>query len=85
MAVYNGSSEYVFEIKDTPLLLEKWHSINFKLSTENEITVDLDGNIFLAKADFPRAYSNIGHFIGSCAGVNNFLTGRMKYLRITSH
>jgi hypothetical protein len=83
-AVYNGSSEYVFEIKDTPFLLEKWHSINFNLSPENEITVDLDGNVFSAKADFSRIYSNAGHFIGSCAGVNNFLTGRIKKLRITS-
>ena len=83
-AVYNGSSEYIFEIKDAPLKLEKWHAVNLKLSPENEITIELDGNTFSAKADFYRVYSNAGHFIGSCAGVNNFLTGKIKNLRILS-
>ncbi len=84
VAVYNGSSKYLFEMKNSPLILKKWHSINLKISPENKISVDLDGNIFSAKAIFPRTYSNSGHFIGSCGGVNNFLTGKIKDLRIVS-
>ena len=83
-AVYNDSSEYVFEIKDSPLQLKKWHSVNLKLSPENEIIVVLDGNVFSSKAPFFRIYSNSGHLIGSCAGVNNFLNGRIKNLQISS-
>ncbi|MCF6177192.1 MAG: hypothetical protein L3J71_15660 [Victivallaceae bacterium] len=84
VAVYNGSREYVFEIEDTPLLPETWHSINLKLTPENKITVDLNGNVSSAKADFPRIYSNSGHFIGSYAGISNCLTGRIKNLQIFS-
>lgn len=82
--VYNGSWEYVFEAKDCSLRLRKWHSIKLKLSPENNISISLDGNVFSAKADFPRVYSDVGHFIGSCAGVSNFLVGRIKNLRISA-
>jgi hypothetical protein len=83
VAVYNENNDYIFEIKATPLALGKWHSINLKIMPDNKIIVNLDGNVAVGQAGFPRLYSNSGHFIGSCAGVNNFLTGKIKNLNIT--
>ncbi|MFA7185693.1 MAG: laminin G domain-containing protein [Victivallales bacterium] len=82
VAVYNGDDEYVLEIEDHLPEPGKWHSVNLKLSPDNEISVTLDGRTFSGKAGFSRTYSNIGHFIGSCAGVADFFTGRIKNLRI---
>jgi hypothetical protein len=84
VAVYNKNSEYILEIKDAVLELGKWHSIIFRLNPKNEVNVSLNEKTFTGKADFPRLYSNAGHFIGSCAGVTNFLTGRIKNLQIHS-
>ncbi|MDD5598425.1 MAG: laminin G domain-containing protein [Victivallaceae bacterium] len=82
VGVYNGDDEYVLEIKDYLPEPGKWHSVNLKLSPDNVISVTLDDMVFSGKAGFPRTYSNTGHFIGSCAGVGNFFTGRIRNLRI---
>jgi hypothetical protein len=84
VAVYNGDDEYILEIKDYVPESGKWHSVSLKLSPDNEISVTLDDMVFTGKAAFPRTYSNTGHFIGSCAGVSNFLFGRIKNLQIIS-
>jgi laminin G domain protein len=82
VTVYNEDKKYVFIYRNLELASGKWHKISLELSPENNLVITIDDTCATAAAAFDRRYSKSGMFIGADTGAQNFLTGRLKNIRI---